>query len=344
MGAATDRDRVFFALLRALRSKTRWAGLLTVQGGAAIGRVALAEDGLDVTAMPTVLIPLDVTSPFQSTTHARHPYVGPIASGKIDIDVMIARMGGVVPPTALLLPILLRDRCIALALAHRGNDVVTLAEVTELLPLAGATADALGRLIVRTKSVGYRVPDAVPAVGIEADDVATKKVVAAKRSEWAVPAPAAAPEVPAPSGPPSPMVTGSIEVPPSLRPIAAVLDEIEGDDEGRSELALAEAVGRSDEVVPLLQARFPGRLRVDRYQVSGRALRPGQYGGLLELVVRLGAPVSELLLERWAMPAATSASTPRCAPPRSGRAARSTPWSSGCSTATTACAARRSRR
>src|SRR5690606_20303712 len=38
MSAATDRDKVFMILLRALRSKARWAGLLTVQGGAAIGR------------------------------------------------------------------------------------------------------------------------------------------------------------------------------------------------------------------------------------------------------------------------------------------------------------------
>lgn len=306
MAAATDRDRVFFALLRALRNKCRWAGLLTVQGGAAIGRVALAEPGMDVAAMPTVLIPLDVSSPFQTTTHARHPYVGPVASGKVDIDVMIARMGGVVPPTALLLPILLRDRCIALAVAHRGNDVVTLAHVTELLPLAGATADALSRLIVRTKSVGYRVPDAappagVPAVAVEADDVATKKVVA-KQNAWAVPAPAAAPVVPAPSAPISPVITGAIAVPPPHRPIAEVLDEVEGDDEARADAALAEAVGRADEVVPLLSARFPGRLRVDRYQVSGRALRPGQYGGLLELVVRLGATVGDLLLEKMADP------------------------------------------
>src|SRR5690606_33201958 len=67
MSAATDRDKVFMILLRALRSKARWAGLLTVQGGAAIGRVALAEDGLDTSAMSSVLIPLDTTSPFQST-------------------------------------------------------------------------------------------------------------------------------------------------------------------------------------------------------------------------------------------------------------------------------------
>ncbi len=304
MAAATDRDRVFVALLRALRGRTRWAGLLTVQGGAAIGRIALADDGLDIAAMPSVLIPLDTTSPFQSTTHARHPYVGPVASGKVDIDVMIARMGGVVPPTALLLPIVLRDRCIALAVAHRGSEPVTLAEVTELLPLAAATSDALGRLIMRSKAVGYRAPAevaGVPAASVDVDEVATKKVLT-KRGEWSVPERAATPALPlsesAPTGPHVQVASGSITVAPSLRPIAVVLDEVEGDDDARAELALAEAVARADESGPLLPSRFPGRLRVDRYQVSGRALRPGQYGGLLELVVRLGAPVGDLLLEK----------------------------------------------
>ena len=37
--------------------------------------------------------------------------------------------------------------------------------------------------------------------------------------------------------------------------------------------------------------RFPGKLRVDRFAVTGRPLRAAQYGGLLELVVRLGSVV-----------------------------------------------------
>jgi hypothetical protein len=120
MAIASERDQVFMALCAALRSKARWAGLLTVQGGAAIGRVALAEPGLDTTAMASVLIPLDVASPFRATITACHPYVGPLSIGNADLDVMLARMGGVVPPAGLLLPIVLRDRTVALAVAHRG--------------------------------------------------------------------------------------------------------------------------------------------------------------------------------------------------------------------------------
>ena len=48
--------------------------------------------------------------------------------------------------------------------------------------------------------------------------------------------------------------------------------------------------------------RFPGKLRVDRFAVTGRALRAAQYGGLLDLVVRLGAAASELLIEKMSAP------------------------------------------
>ena len=128
IAGATERDAVFMSLLRALRGKTRWAGVLTVQGGAAIGRIAIAERELDVSAMPSVLIPLDVPSPFRATITAMHPYVGPLSVGHPELDVMLARMGGTVPPAGLLLPIVLRDRTVALAVAHRGPGMMTLAE------------------------------------------------------------------------------------------------------------------------------------------------------------------------------------------------------------------------
>ena len=60
---------------------------------------------------------------------------------------------------------------------------------------------------------------------------------------------------------------------------------------------LAEATARADELLPLLAARFPGNLKVDRYQVSGRTLRPAQYGPVLELLVRIGARAADLLIE-----------------------------------------------
>ena len=76
--AAEDRDTVFLTLLRAARTRARWAGLLTVQGGAAIGRVALAETDLDTAEVNTILIPLDAASPFRTVVSSHQPHVGPV--------------------------------------------------------------------------------------------------------------------------------------------------------------------------------------------------------------------------------------------------------------------------
>ena len=55
-------------------------------------------------------------------------------------------------------------------------------------------------------------------------------------------------------------------------------------------------------LLPLLPSRFPGTLTIDRYAAGGRTLRAGQYGPLLELVVRIGARTADLLIDLLADP------------------------------------------
>ncbi len=295
MQVAEDRDEIFEVLLRALRSRTRYAGLLTVQGGAAIGRVAIAEPSLDVTSIASVLIPLDTPGAFRNAVTTQRPHVGAIATGDPDIDGMLDRLGGV-PHAALLLPIVLRDRVVAIAIAHRVEAELTLADVTELLPLAVVVADALGRLIVRHKAAGYRAPEPVAAaavVEVSVEDVATKRIDR-PASAWRIPtAPA---DVPLEHG------TELTVTAEPARPAAELIDLVDGDDERAADAAAGEALERVAELIPLLAARFPGKLRVDRYQVSGRALRAAQYGGLLDLAVRLGPPTTDLLVEKMGDP------------------------------------------
>jgi hypothetical protein len=292
LATAEDRDTVFLTLLRAARARARYAGLLTVQGGAAIGRVALAELGIDISAIQKVLIPLDLVSPFRAVVHNQQPHIGPLQSGDPSIDSMVVRLGGSMPPSALLMPIVLRDRVVGIVIAHRVHSDLRLVDVTELLPLASAAADALGRLIVRHKSAGYRAPthDSEP-VQIEEDRIDTKKLVR-KDAEWRAPAPAERPHVPD-----VPTVTAR-----APRRISEVLDEIERAKDGAPEELIADAVERSSETLGELAKRFPGHLRVERFAVSGRPLRAAQYGGLLELTVRLGAAASELLIDRMSAP------------------------------------------
>src|SRR5258706_15396135 len=108
---------------------------------------------------------------------------------------MVLRLGGTMPPSALIMPIALRDRVVALVIAHRVHSDLKLVDITELLPLGAAAADALGRLIVRHKAAGYRAPADKPAVvEIEADLIDTKKL-SRPEGEWRNPAPATPPSV-----------------------------------------------------------------------------------------------------------------------------------------------------
>lgn len=297
LALAEDRDSIFLTLLRAARLRARWAGLLTVQGGAAIGRVAIAEPGLDVGAVTTVLIPLDSVSPWRAVVSSHQPHIGPIVSGDPGIDAMAIRLGGTMPPSALLMPIVLRDRVVAIVVAHRVHSDLRLADVTELLPMANTASEALGRLIVKSKSAGYRTPEkGGGVVEIDADALDTRRVKKGGKADgWSAPAPVKAPALPSfDEG-----LEVSISTEPA-RPIAVVIDEIENAREGHAEEALAEAVERAPETLGELMKRFPGKLRVDRFAVSGRPLRAAQYGGLLELVIRLGSIASDLLIDKMA--------------------------------------------
>jgi hypothetical protein len=214
---------------------------------------------------------------------------------------MVLRLGGNLPPSALVMPIVLRERVVALVVAHRVHSDLKLVDVTELLPLASAAADALGRLIVKHKAAGYRTPapqpdDAVPKIVIESEMVETKKVVRPD-AEWRAPTPAERPSLPPLDDQPEVVIV--TEAP---RAIDEVLDEIEAAKEGGADAPIADAVDRATEALGSLVKRFPGKLRVERFAVAGRPLRPAQYGGLLELVVRLGSASSELLIEQMSAP------------------------------------------
>ena len=61
-------------------------------------------------------------------------------------QLTVGEFGGTTPTSALLLPIILRGRTVAIVVAHRLHNDIKLADITELLPLASAAADALSQL------------------------------------------------------------------------------------------------------------------------------------------------------------------------------------------------------
>lgn len=380
---AEHRDDVLIALLRAMRQVARWAGLLTVHGGVAIGRIALAHPGLDADKINTVLIPLDAPSPVRTAVTSKRPYVGPLAKGDAAVDSMFLRMGDVRPPSVAVIPVVLRDRVVALIVGHCGADELGFSDVAELLPLASVASEAIGRLILRHKtdtakvaparpsspSLGPTAPPApmarpsspsvprplratpsgarnvLPALPSYEAPLGTRPETAREPGSSSAsplggspepdpepepePPPAQAPRrssralAPLPSSalpqPAATLVPRSREDLPTLAtavagsaPLAAapalltvdeLLDIVEQRRPAELEVAFDEAIARASEVLPALAARFPGELEFDRYAVTGRPLRAAQYGGLLELVTRLGAAATDLLLDKLVAPA-----------------------------------------
>ena len=281
LAEATHRDAIFEILLRAIRSRATYAALLTIQGSAAIGRVAIAGTQVDP-AIVDVLIPLDAASSFTKAIGTSAPYIGPVATGDAEIDDMLSRMGGIVPPSALLMPVALRNRVVALCVAHKGVQPISITEVSELLPLSGAAADALSRLIRQNKSSPIKNP-AKPSPPVEPSD-STPTARHKKDASW-VSAMHSDPEI-------------RIEAAADADPIDRVLDEIESAHGEPAASAITEALGRTKETLHALKARFPGRLAVDRYELGGRTVRASRHGPLIDLVIKLGPAASSLLIER----------------------------------------------
>src|SRR5687768_3589505 len=62
---AVDREQVFGLLLRAARSKTRFAALLSVHPDHVRGRRAIADDGFDTAAVAELRIPRNAVPAFE---------------------------------------------------------------------------------------------------------------------------------------------------------------------------------------------------------------------------------------------------------------------------------------
>jgi HEAT repeat protein len=263
---ADDRDLIFNLLLRAMRDRVHYAALFTVQDGAAIGRIAIDGDEIDRADVARILIPLDQASPFRTVVRSVAPYFGALATGTPTIDIMLAALGGM-PRSGLLLPVVLRGRVVAIALGHSGDQQLEPSALAALLPVASRAAEAISRLIVKTKAQ-RRVE--------QTDASADHRPAASARAITAEPT---TQEMPHP-------------------PIDSVLSAVQSDDPAVARAARNAALGRPAEAVAALAAYFPGELRIERYELEGRAIPAAEHGPLLELTVAMGAAAGDLLIAK----------------------------------------------
>lgn len=256
LASATDRDQIFRVLLRTVAAATGWGALLIIQGGEAMGRFAVHRGQLITDGVSAATIPLDAASPFQRVATSASPYIGKLATGNPAVDEQVVRVAGQMPPSALLLPVALRERVVAIALGHGGSGPLQITALAELLPLATAAAAALIRLIKEAK----------------------KQASAAARA----------------AVPPATEANADSK-PAAIDEITELLDGAESTDRGESSEAVRALLGRVDEVVPYLDDRFPGRLDLDRYAANWRTVRASQYGPIMDLVIKIGTPCGPML-------------------------------------------------
>jgi HEAT repeat protein len=303
LAKAPDRDAIFAALLRAVRSRAHYAALMIVQGGAAFGRVAIDGDEADSVGVAQIAVTLDKPSVFKIVVESRSPYVGTVASGVAEIDDALAKLGGVVPPNAVMMPVVLRERVVALVYAHRRDKHTPAQEVATLFPVAVEAGHALERLILKAKAEGYKKPEAVDpaapvaplAIGdetptkISSQGSPAKKANGDERAAWSKPA--------ATATPPPIHVDGGLAGAHS-EDAARILDELEKADEASAPWLVEKASKSADILLAAIERRFPGRLWIDRYHGLGRPVTASQHGPLLMLTVKLGIKATELLLDR----------------------------------------------
>ena len=185
LAEAADREQIFALLLRATRSRVDFAALLSVHRDGFRGRQAIAGDGFDLSAVAGLTLPRDGIDAFEQAVSSRALYIGPLATGKPAIDDPLRRLGGVVPKIAVVLPVVLQGRTVALVVGHNGERPLGIAEIADLVPLVPESGRVLERVLARRADAAAARPtaQAPQAASAPVDDVAAQRRLLASLRE-----------------------------------------------------------------------------------------------------------------------------------------------------------------
>ncbi len=321
---ADDRDAIFEALCRGTRARLPFAAVLTVHGDVAAGKLALGATWLDKHALAGVSVPLDKPSPFRAAAVGRAPYLGRLGDDAHGTTILAA-LARKPPLPALLMPIVLRDRAVALLYADNDGGELDADVVAELSTLVAAAARSFQRLIMRAKGAEYAKAAPVAAVGAKlatsesAEGVASGgawrqagagsdgrarstqprfsvALVNAVKNELTTGNPLRAPRE---DGAPA----GELHDAPT-RPLADVeglLQSVERQDE-HAAMSSEALVAMGQRAAAALVARLPGPLRLDRHTLRGPTPPLLEHGPLLAVLHRMGRTAREPLLQRLGDP------------------------------------------
>jgi hypothetical protein len=152
---APDRDAIFRALCRGARSQVEFVALLMVHGEQAVGKLALGADWLSRDDAGAVSVPLDKPSPFRAAAVGKAPYLGRIGEDNLGANAL-AVLGRKGPLPGALVPILLKERAVALIYGDAAGKQLEPTVLAELSTLAAAAARSFQRLILKQKGADYQ--------------------------------------------------------------------------------------------------------------------------------------------------------------------------------------------
>jgi tetratricopeptide (TPR) repeat protein len=159
---ASDRKRIFELLLRATRTKARFAALLSVHTNEIRGQFALGDAAFDTRGVSELRIPRNSVPNLEKAIAAGEPMIASLATGEPFIDGYLDGVLGR-PRSHLLLPIAIGDRTVAVVAAHRGDAAMRLEDVSDLEMLFSVTGEALARVLA-TRGRAATVTTAAPTV------------------------------------------------------------------------------------------------------------------------------------------------------------------------------------
>lgn len=146
---ARDRDAVARVALGWLSARYRRAALLSVQRDLAVGWTGIGPD-FEPERIKKVQVDLKVPSIFSTFRDMRTIYFGPVPSVPANQD-LFTYLGGRLPAAALVVPVAIKSRLVALLYADNGEEAMPPPDLVSVRRLAAKIALGLEVLILRNK-------------------------------------------------------------------------------------------------------------------------------------------------------------------------------------------------
>jgi hypothetical protein len=307
---------IFFAFAR---QYFEYAALFVVHGDLAAGYDAWGP-GASREKVRTIGVALDLPNALSHARTEATAVIAPLQRAGLDAELR-ADLGRSAGRDVFVLPIQLRQRCVALLYGDQGIDPVDAVESGAVVAMTSFLADALERILLRRKRAkilqSMAPPPAEPGAPAEMTAEATHALRGDDRAPELIVSEAAddgsvrsligemeADSLPPPSGGgesgEDPLASASMSASPHPPHVSRapnhelprvlirsdLVDQVIGGGE-RGERALGEILAIGEVAIPSVFARFPGPLTVDRNQAIGDLPRPADCGPVLRIVAAM---------------------------------------------------------